>query len=129
MQYLKILDVKKHIFTLLVICTFWNCKKHTPDTNIKSNAITQTTKPKYASGFEYQEHENYTLLTVTKPYPGAKKGLEYLLLNKDEDIPININYDALIYVPIEKIVVTSTTHIPALEDLDVLNKLSRFPKH
>lgn len=127
MQYPKILDVKKHIFTLLAICTFCSCKKQTTETKILSNKITQIIKPKYASGFEYQKHETYTLLTVTKPYPDAEKGLHYLLLKKGEKIPKSINYDALIRIPVEKIVVTSTTHIPALEDLDVLDKLIGFP--
>ena len=36
-------------------------------------------------------------------------------------------YDAIIPTPIESIVVTSTTHIPALEALGVLNKLTGFP--
>jgi iron complex transport system substrate-binding protein len=36
-------------------------------------------------------------------------------------------YDAVIPVPVENLVVTSTTHIPALEALDVGDRLSGFP--
>ena len=51
-------------------------------------------------------------------------GYEYLPnLKKDKK---NV-YDAIITVPIERIVVTSTTHIPALELLGVHKKLVGFP--
>ncbi len=42
-------------------------------------------------------------------------------LNRDE-------YDVIISVPVESVVVTSTTHIPALEALGVLDRLVGFPE-
>ena len=36
-------------------------------------------------------------------------------------------YNAIIAVPVERIVVTSTTHIPALEALGVEDKLVGYP--
>ena len=44
-----------------------------------------------------------------------------MTLNKNE-------YDAIVSVPVERIVVTSTTHIPALETLGVIDKLVGFPQ-
>ena len=73
---------------------------------------------------------NFTVLKVTNPWPKSdnsysyalipKKNLPELTLNKDE-------FNGIITTPIQKIVVTSTTHIPSLELLGVEQTLVGFP--
>lgn len=80
-----------------------------------------------AEGFSIEKFEGYSLLKVKTPWPEAEKSLTYLLAEKNAEIPENIEFDEKIEVPVETIVVTSTTHIPALEALNEENKLVGFP--
>lgn len=80
-----------------------------------------------AEGFSIEKFEGYSLLKVKTPWPDAEKPLTYLLAEKNAEIPVNIEFDEKIEVPVKSIVVTSTTHIPALEALNEENKLVGFP--
>ena len=84
----------------------------------------------YAKGFELQEFEDgRTRIKVSSPWPGADQGFTYWLIPRGSQPPDSIiqNADAIITVPIEKYIATSTTHIAALEALGVLDKLKGFP--
>jgi iron complex transport system substrate-binding protein len=82
---------------------------------------------KYATGFKVDKFEGYSIVQLNSPWPNAEKQFKYVLVEKGVTIPDNIQYDALIHVPIQKIVVTSTTHIPLLEALGEEHKLVGFP--
>ena len=81
---------------------------------------------KYATGFTIDKAEGFYLVKVLTPYKGADKPLNYVLYNRDSEIP-NISADAYIPVPVQSIVCTSTTHIPLLDYLDETNSLTGFP--
>jgi iron complex transport system substrate-binding protein len=84
----------------------------------------------YAEGFEITHHENFTTLTIISPWPKAEKTYHYALVQKNIIPKITLNkddFDGIITIPIEKMVVTSTTHIPALELLGVEKTLVGFP--
>lgn len=81
----------------------------------------------YATGFEIVDYDTFKLVIVKNPWPKAERNFTYLLAEEGSDIPSNLEYDAKINVPIKEIVVTSTTHIPALEALQVENTLVGFP--
>ena len=85
----------------------------------------------YAKGFElYKTSDGITVITVHSPWPGADKNFTYALVPKERlaDLLIDSSqFDAVIPVPVENLVVTSTTHIPALEALEVADRLSGFP--
>lgn len=81
----------------------------------------------YARGFSLKKEGNYTLVEVISPWPGATEKFRYLLLEKGQEPPQDKKFDAVISVPVESIVVTSTTHIPALEALGVEDRLTGFP--
>jgi len=88
---------------------------------------TSVTSIKFAKGFEIQKFTDYKKLVINSPYPNAKKALEYILIPKGKEIPAIVKGKKIIRTPIEKIVVTSTTHIPFLELLDVEKSLVGFP--
>ncbi|SHI96635.1 ABC transporter substrate-binding protein [Pseudozobellia thermophila] len=84
----------------------------------------------HAKGFSIRKSGHITLLKVTSPWPGADKGYTYALVPKDKMAQTTLDrdaYDAIVTVPVEKIVVTSTTHIPSLEVLGVGDRLVGFP--
>ncbi len=82
---------------------------------------------RYAQGFQVEQKEGYQLLTISNPWPGADKEYRYALVNKNDEVEMTEEVDNIISLPLERIVVTSTTHIPSLEMLDVENKLVGFP--
>lgn len=115
----------KRSLYISLICCFVCCTNTSKE---RANTLKDTTKiVRYAKGFTIEKHEGYSVLTVHKPWPNATKSFQYLLLEKSADIPKNVQHDALVRVPVETIIVTSTTHIPALELLDELDKLIGFP--
>ena len=126
--------MKKHLL-LCFIALFTFCKPQKKDESIPSSEHLSTPFSEeindYAKGFSIQKQENdITLITVFTPWPGATKEYKYALIPKEKLAAITLDknaYDAIVATPVEKIVVTSTTHIPALESLGVLHTLKGFP--
>lgn len=94
---------------------------------VSSNSIGEVVPVEYAKGFEIKQFEGYKLLTVKNPWPKADKNFTYLLAEKEAKIPSEVHYDSKITIPVKRIVVTSTTHIPALEILNEVETLVGFP--
>jgi iron complex transport system substrate-binding protein len=99
----------------------------------QNNALPEGTKSSikneihYAKGLEIYHHKGYSILKITHPWPDAKTSFTYILQEKNGIIPDSLQQYPRISVPIQSIVVTSTTHIPALELLGVENTLIGFP--
>ncbi|WP_231961682.1 ABC transporter substrate-binding protein [Urechidicola croceus] len=95
---------------------------------MSNNSITKTkTSIKHAKGFDIELVKNINKLTIKSPYPESTIFYEYYLVGVNDDaskIPIG---SKIIKTPIERIVVTSTTHIPMLELLEVEKSLVGFP--
>ena len=86
---------------------------------------------KYAQGFSTEDYDDYKVLNITKPWPKASKTFKYLIASNGQLAKMTFpkdEYDAVIPDSISKIVVTSTTHIPALELLGVESALIGFPE-
>lgn len=84
----------------------------------------------HARGFTIHKEGALTILEVKAPWPGATKSFKYLLAPKEILATMRIaagTYDAIVGTPVEKVVLTSTTHIPALEALGALETLVGFP--
>ena len=82
------------------------------------------TSIKYAKGFDIQTYKGYTKLIIKSPYPDAKQYQEFILVS---DKKFDFDGSNKIYVPVKKLVATSTTHIPMIEILDETNSLIGFP--
>lgn len=107
----------------LIVLTVFSCKKETPKPSETTNQKTGVT---HAGGFSIEHQGNTTLIHVTNPWPNAESTFTYALVPKNQQ-PVAGTYDAVIEVPVKNIVVTSTTHIPALEALGVEANLKGFP--
>lgn len=120
--------MKIKLLFIVFICLF-SCRND-PKTELFNTTNTEKLQLKYAEGFSVTEHENYSVLHITKPWPKAEKNYKYLIISKENMAKITFSkdeFDAVITNPIEKLVVTSTTHIPALELLGVEQTLVGFP--
>lgn len=118
----------KLVVLLLLFFVVFGCKDETKKkSNTKSEGFTLSIE--YAKGFNVVDYGDYKILEITKPWQKAKKSFKYLLVSKSSEAKkLEQSFDGSIKTPIEKIVVTSTTHIPALELLGVENTLVGFPE-
>lgn len=107
--------------TILILNQSCINKKETEDTE------SITTELKYAVGFSVRNEGNVKHIIVTQPYPDATEGFHYLLVPKGEPTPPHDDKTQVIHIPIQKLVCTSTTHIPLLDYLDATDALIGFP--
>ena len=122
---------KHHIAVLMLTVTatiFMGCREN------KKSEETETEQSEssvaYAHGFHIQKFDDYTVLEVTQPWVGANTHYKYALVPKEKLAAMNFpkdEFDAVVGTPVEKIVVTSTTHIAAIEALEELKRLVGFP--
>ncbi|BFM42073.1 ABC transporter substrate-binding protein [Flavobacterium sp. CFS9] len=101
------------------------CKKKESSEIVKTE--TEKNSIEYASGLSIIKHEGYSVVTVSDPWPDAHTKFTYVLKEKEAKVPDSLQKYTTIKVPLESIVVTSTTNIPFLEMLEVENKLVGFP--
>ncbi len=104
------------------------CKNHS-EVNKAENDTNQfqSLKVEYAKGFTIDTINQGYILNITKPWPDANETFKYLLYKDKSAITESKNYDYSIKIPLNKLVVTSTTHIPSLDTLGVLDRLIGFP--
>lgn len=124
----------KYLFALIVLQLFFSsCNQNAKNTSKHSLPEPTPSKNlnlKYASGFQVDILKDVKILSVRDPWPKAEKTYKYALIDRKAAPRMTLNknnYDGIILTPIEKIVVTSTTHIPALELLNVETALIGFP--
>src|SRR5258708_1126823 len=118
--------IKNFIILLIPGSLLLSCSGSKPDQKealIDSGSF----KIKYAEGFKIFHKEKCKLVEVTYPYQGATSGYRYLLVQKGASIPPHDSATQVIYVPLDNIVCTSTTHIPLLDYLGETRKLIGFP--
>lgn len=77
---------------------------------------------KYAT-FEVEYFNNYKVVTVNDPWLGANQSFTYVLVQCGTPAPDGFADTPVIEVPIDSIVSLSTTYLPQLEQLGLLDKL------
>lgn len=113
------------IFFLFTLFFVFSCKKN--ETEISTKTTTSENQVEYATGFSINRYEKYSIVTVKNPWPNATKKYTYILKEKNAIVPDSLQKYTTVSVPIQSIVVTSTTHIPSLEMLEVEKSLAGFP--
>jgi len=119
------------LYLLLVLLLHASCRERPREPLPPGFGATPDLTPKYATGFSARKDANgVLLLTVTGPWPEASRPYRYALVPRDGDPAPGLDpkdFDAIIPVPARRVVLTSTTHIPALEALGEAEKLTGFP--
>lgn len=112
----------KNIFILFVaVLSVVSCQSK-KETKIEKNNLLE-----YAKGFTIENYDSYKKIIIHNPYKNADKKYEYLLVPKTNKVPSHNSSVQIIRTPVEKIVVTSSSHIPLLELLNVEQTLIGFP--
>lgn len=81
----------------------------------------------FAKGFKVFQGNGYKLIEVSQAFPGSHEPFRYLIKEDKESDKPQGKFDAVITLPVEKVILTSTTHIPHLEYLDQSELLVGFP--
>lgn len=121
--------MQKIVYAFFFLLIFTACKNKN-QTNKNSDTVTiekEFTNIQYAKGFEIKAFKGYKTITLKNPWPGTEKTFTYALVEKGAAFPKDKNFDAVVEIPLKKIVVTSTTHIPSLEMLGESESLIGFP--
>jgi iron complex transport system substrate-binding protein len=77
----------------------------------------------YTEGFTIEYHNHYKVVTVVTPWPGASEALQYVLVQCGAPAPEGFRQEQIIEVPVMSIVSLSTTYLPFLDELGVLDRL------
>jgi iron complex transport system substrate-binding protein len=112
------------LFFSLLLISCQNDKKQQSTQEVSSQL-----NLKYAEGFSVRYFKDYTELSIDRPWPNATRRFKYALVKNgsQKETLSKSGYDGIIEVPVQKVVVTSTTHIPALDLLGQSNSLVGFP--
>ncbi|SDL67403.1 iron complex transport system substrate-binding protein [Salinimicrobium catena] len=116
-----------HILLLFLFGIFFGCKSEEGRKEMAKLPDGKEIPIKYASGLSITDYGNFRIITVKDPWPNADRSFKYLLAEENAEIPEGLKFDQKIKVPVQKIVVTSTTHIPSLEILNKEETLVGFP--
>jgi len=103
------------------------CKNNQNEQKTTSKKLETALELSYAKSFSIKTFNDFYLIELKSPWPNAKEPFTYLLFKENAQIPKDLEYDQKVQIPVKKMVVTSTTHIPALEALDEESSLIGFP--
>jgi iron complex transport system substrate-binding protein len=112
--------LKITVLFLFLIISF-SCKKEV-ENDAKKTQIESSIK--YAKGFDIVNDNGIKKLIIIAAYQNSDKVFEYIIKSKKDQ---KENTKNTIFTPIQKIVVTSTTHIPMVELLNEETTIIGFP--
>ncbi len=69
------------------------------------------------ANFLFTQKNGYKLVTVNNLWPGANSSRTYVLYPRGSQAPHDIKADLFIQVPVRRVVIYSTTYIPAIETI------------
>ncbi|WP_057937369.1 ABC transporter substrate-binding protein [Algoriphagus resistens] len=107
-----------------LINSFSACKEKKPEESKELEELGLS----YASGFTISKGNHFWEVEVTNAWTGADRVFRYLILEPNAEKPEG-NFDAVIQLPVKRVVLTSTTQIPHLDLLNEMNLLVGFPNH
>lgn len=120
----KTTSLFKKVAYLFLLGSIFSCSPSTP----REEALDVSTLPlSYAQGFSISQGNGFKILEVLQAYPGGHKPFRYLVIEEQGKAPVNGTFDGVINMPVEKIVLTSTTQVPHLDLLGLSEKMVGFP--
>ena len=117
--------MQKIIAFVLMVLLWSSCKQAATDQS-QNNNMPNELSVKHAQGFTIEQHDGYSVLEILSPWPDSEQAFRYALI-KTKRPADSLQFDAMVTVPVQSLVVTSTTHIPSLEMLEVQDRLVGFP--
>ncbi|WP_017730532.1 ABC transporter substrate-binding protein [Nafulsella turpanensis] len=125
------LSLNKSLGLAFFLLFLWSCD--TPEQraeqpiSLAADTTFHQTNIRYAKQFKVAYADGYKIVEVLQPFPGAEKSQRYLLLPHGMEKPEGIEADAVVRIPVDDMVMFSTTHIPSLDLLGASEVLTGFP--
>ncbi|WP_158860135.1 ABC transporter substrate-binding protein [Lunatibacter salilacus] len=117
--------LKSRLIFALSPCLLWTC---TPSGNSHEAEIQwEEIDLMHARGFTLKKSGKNFLVEVLAPFPNAENSFRYLVLAEQDPSLDTTEFDAVIHLPLNRVVLTSTTQVPHLDLLGVSDYLSGFP--
>ncbi|MFD2909480.1 ABC transporter substrate-binding protein [Flavobacterium ardleyense] len=116
--------MRQYLFLVILFLGLTQCKKAENPTNA---VVAVENSVKYAEGFSIHKYQGFSIVKVSNAYPESQENFTYILHKKGVQVPDSLRKFTSIEVPIKRIIVTSTTHIPSLEALNMEETLIGFP--
>ncbi len=124
MRYCHMMDTPFHrqplnlLLYSIIVVLFVSCSGRKSN-DIYSNTTINGGRVTIAEKFSLTKTDSCTLLTISDPWQGAS-GIKhvYYLINRDSANSLDIEPAKLVYVPVQKIICMSTTHIAMVAALD-----------
>lgn len=113
--------------TLLLLLLAFSCKEAPQAERKAERPFEAKNEIRHAKGLKIYRYTDYTVVKVTNPWPNSQESFTYILYKDGAVIPDSLQRNTKLKVPLKTVVVTSTTHIPSLEMLEVENTLIGFP--
>ena len=111
----------KILFFLSILSILISCKKEVIKVDEKNQPESNI---KYAKGFDIVNENGVKKLIIKSAYQNSDEIFEYIIQNKSDQ---KEEIENTLFTPIQKIVVTSTTHIPMVELLNEETAIVGFP--
>ncbi len=82
-------------------------------------------EPRFAEGWRVEYFNHYKVVEVLTPFPGAgaDDAFRYVLVQCGTPVPDDVGDAAVISIPAGEVIALSTTYIPHLDDLGLLDQL------
>jgi len=103
-------------YILILLFLQYACQ---PKAKIENDRVSQES----STHFQISQKDNYQLLEVDKPFVGGEFKERYVLYPKGAAKPELDNITHYIETPVERIGITSTTHLAFLNELDALKRI------
>lgn len=116
--------MKNLVLGLIMGLFVLSCQKKSKSQTVDDQPEQYSSSVKYAKGFDLLSYKGYKKLIIKAPYPEAEDQQEIILF--DSLNPIESLKQGL-QIPLSRVVVTSTTHVPMLEILREEDVLIGFP--
>ena len=119
--------MRKYIQIFIIFTLIFTACKEKEAKKEQQSLIKPTLKIKYAKGFDIQYFTDYKKLHIISPFLNSKDTVSYTIFTKRKDAVLFDSMLNKLLVPIEKMVATSTTHIPMIELLNGQQHIIGFP--
>ncbi|MEM6724394.1 MAG: ABC transporter substrate-binding protein [Bacteroidota bacterium] len=114
---------KIHVLYLLISITWLACQS--TESQQESAQESETINlVKYSNRFSMEQADGYQMVRVNTPWPEAKEAFTYVLYPKGNDLPEGPKDAVYLPIPLNKLVITSTTHLSFLEALGALDQVA-----
>lgn len=109
------------LFSLFILLLIGCKKEFSTTTEFQSNQV------EFATNFELYDYQEYKIVRIKNVSPESTLQQTYVLHKKEVQLPDSLRHYISVVIPVQRMVVTSTTHIPSLEMLGVEDVLVGFP--